>query len=80
MVNIGIGTAALTALLGYSVVFLGIVFLMVVIAIVGKCMNNAKPAVANANANANIKYPAGMDPKKVAAISAAIAEYEGEVK
>jgi len=79
MVNIGIGIAALTAFLGYAVVFLGIVFLMYVISIMGKCLKSAnsasKPAMQTAN---NVAAHAGLDPKKVAAITAAIAEYEGE--
>ncbi len=38
MVDIGIGTAGLVALLGYLVVFIGLIALMVVIMIVGKIM------------------------------------------
>jgi len=48
LVNLGIGPAAILALLGYAVVFLGIVFLMVVVIILGKCFmaseNKAKKA------------------------------------
>ena len=37
LINLGIGPAAILALLGYAVVFLGIVLLMVVVIILGKC-------------------------------------------
>ena len=37
MTNIGIGEAGLTALLGYAVVFFGLVLLMIVTVVVGKC-------------------------------------------
>ena len=38
MEDIGVGTAGLVALLGYLVVFIGLIALMVVIMIVGKIM------------------------------------------
>jgi len=53
MVNIGVGEAALTALVGYAVVFFGLVLLMVVITIMGKIMvaaQNKKKAGEAANA------------------------------
>ena len=40
LINISFGDAALTALLGYLVVFFGLVLLMVVIMIMGKIMVN----------------------------------------
>ncbi len=40
LINISFGDAALTALLGYLVVFFGLVLLMVVILIMGKIMVN----------------------------------------
>lgn len=43
MVNISIGTGGLVALLGYGVVFLGIIMLMLVVMLMGKIMvANAK--------------------------------------
>lgn len=42
MVNIGLGTAAATGLMGYLVVFLGIVMLMIVVMIMGKIMTRKK--------------------------------------
>ena len=82
MVNISIGTAGLVAALGYAVDFLGIIFMMVVIYIMGACLKNkaAKPKPAATNEKVvdlgSVNVPSGVDPKKVAAIMAAIAEYE----
>ena len=45
---IGIGEAGITALLGYAVVFLGLILLMIVITIVGKIMAPKKKAAAPA--------------------------------
>ncbi len=81
MVNISVGTALLSAVLGYAVVFLGIVFLMVVIIIMGKAMKNTqKKNVAKAASSdlGSVTAPKGVDPKKVAALVAAIAEMERE--
>ena len=54
LINISFGDAALTALLGYLVVFFGLVLLMVVVIIMGKIMvnraNKAKAAVPAAPA------------------------------
>ena len=44
MVNISLGNAAVTALLGYAVVFLGIVALMLVILLTGRVMHRPKKA------------------------------------
>jgi len=49
LVNISIPNAAMTALLGYLVVFFGLVLLMIVVTIQGKIMapkNKAKPEAA----------------------------------
>ena len=50
--NMGIGGAGITALLGYAVVFFGLVLLMGVIAVFGKMMAQKKPAAAAAPAAA----------------------------
>ena len=54
--DISIGTAGLVALLGYAVVFVGLIALMAVIMIVGKVMTakKAAPAAAPAAAAAGI--------------------------
>ena len=48
LINISVGDAAMTALLGYAVVFIGIIMLMIVIMIMGKIMvkKAAKAAAA----------------------------------
>ena len=68
MENIGVGTAGLVALLGYIVVFIGLIALMVVIMIVGKIMvgKQAKaaapaPAAAPAAAPAPAAKPAAPE-------------------
>ena len=45
--NIGMGDAAIVALLGYAVVFFGLILLMIVVMIIGKAFS-AKSAVKNA--------------------------------
>ena len=52
MEHIGIGTAALVALLGYVVVFIGLIALMIVIMVVGKVMTGKKAALIPANKTA----------------------------
>ena len=62
LINISFGDAALTALLGYLVVFFGLVLLMVVVIIMGKIMvsraNKAKAAVPAAPAAPAPEAPA----------------------
>ena len=41
-----LGDAVLTAVLGYAVVFLGLLFLMLVISAMGKLMSKKKPVPA----------------------------------
>ena len=50
--DISIGTAGLVALLGYAVVFIGLIALMVVVMIMGKVMSAKKTAPAAAPAAA----------------------------
>ena len=80
MVNISTGTALLAAVLGYAVVFLGIVFLMAVITISGKALKKKTQPAKEITAVdlGSVTVPAGVDPKKVAAVMAAIAEMERE--
>ena len=57
MEDISVGTAGLVALLGYAVVFIGLIALMVVVMIMGKVMS-AKKAAAAAPASAPKAVPA----------------------
>ncbi len=93
LVNISLGNAAVTALLGYAVVFLGIVALMLVILLTGKVMHRPKkaaPAPA-APAPAAPAAPApeapgtagelklyGTDPRDAAMVMAIVADTLGK--
>lgn len=93
LVNISVGNAAVTALLGYAVVFLGIVALMLVILLTGKVMHRPKkaaPAPA-APAPAAPAAPApeapgtagelklyGTDPRDAAMVMAIVADTLGK--
>ena len=61
-VNLGIGQAGVLALLGYAVVFFGLILLMVVITILGKAFTAKKAPVA-APAAAPVAAPAAEAPK-----------------
>lgn len=93
LINISFGDAALTALLGYLVVFFGLVLLMVVVIIMGKIMvnraNKAKAAVPAAPAAPAPEAPAApgsagelklydTDPRDAAMIMAIVADTLGE--
>ena len=75
MENISIGTAGLVALLGYLVVFVGLIALMAVVLAVGKVMTAKKAAPAPAPAAA-AAAPAPA-PKAVPALATGVA---GECK
>ena len=93
LINISFGDAALTALLGYLVVFFGLVLLMVVVIIMGKIMvsraNKAKAAVPAAPTAPAPEVPAApgsagelklydTDPKDAAMIMAIVADALGK--
>lgn len=93
LINISFGDAALTALLGYLVVFFGLVLLMVVVIIMGKIMvnraNKAKTAVPAAPAAPAPEAPAApgsagelklydTDPRDAAMIMAIVADTLGK--
>ena len=44
--HIGLGEAGVTALLGYAIVFFGLILLMIVVMIIGKCFTAKKTAKA----------------------------------
>ena len=93
LINISFGDAALTALLGYLVVFFGLVLLMVVVIIMGKIMvnraNKAKAAVPAAPVAPAPEAPAApgsagelklydTDPRDAAMIMAIVADALGK--
>ena len=75
MVDLNVGTAGLVAVLGYAVVFVGLIALMVVVIVVGKIMVAKKSAPAAAPAAA-AAAPASA-PKAVPALATGVA---GECK
>ena len=75
MVDLNVGTAGLIALLGYAVVFVGLIALMVVVIVVGKIMVAKKSKAAAPVAAA--PAPAAV-PKPV--LAAAAPGTAGEVK
>ena len=75
--DISIGTAGLVALLGYAVVFVGLIALMAVIMIVGKIMAAKKSAPAAAPAAAAAAAAPASAPKAVPALATGVA---GECK
>ena len=67
LVNLEVGSAAVMALLGYAVVFLGISLLMIVIMVMGKAFmaKDAKAAAKKAAAPAvQEEAPAAVEPEK----------------
>lgn len=93
LINISFGDAALTALLGYLVVFFGLILLMVVVIIMGKIMvsraNKAKAAVPAAPTAPAPEAPAApgsagelklydTDPRDAAMIMAIVADTLGK--
>ena len=77
MEDISVGTAGLVALLGYAVVFIGLIALMAVIMIVGKIMVAKKTAPAAAPAAAAAAAAPASAPKAVPALATGTA---GECK
>jgi len=59
---IGIGEAGITALLGYAVVFTGLILLMIVVMIVGKVMAPKKKAAAPVKQNSLADAPKAEAP------------------
>ena len=81
LVNISIPNAALTALLGYMVVFLGLVLLMVVVMIQGRLMapkKNAEPAAVPAPAEESA--PVKRDGPKAAGTAGELKLYDTDPK
>ena len=76
--QIGIGEAAITALLGYGVVFLGLVMLMVVVLICGKILAPAKKAAPAAPAAS--AAPVAAAPVSAAPAAAVAPGSAGQVK
>lgn len=94
LINISVGDAAMTALLGYSVVFIGIIMLMILVMFVGDLMfKSAKRKAAKAPAAAAPAAPAApaaapgtagelklydTDPRDAAMVMAIVADKLGK--
>lgn len=94
LINISVGDAAMTALLGYAVVFIGIIMLMILVMFVGDLMfKNAKRKAAKAPAAAAPAAPAApaaapgtagelklydTDPRDAAMVMAIVADKLGK--
>ena len=79
--NISIGTAGLVALLGYAVVFVGLIALMLVVMIMGKIMvakNAAKPALALATGTAGECKFYNVSDRDAAILMAIVADKMGK--
>lgn len=92
LINISVGNAAVTAVIGYAVVFLGLVLLMIVVMILGSCMKRAaapeNAVKASETASVQVQHhPApgsagelklyDTDPKDAAMIMAIVADSLG---
>ena len=94
LINISVGDAAMTALLGYAVVFIGIIMLMILVMFVGDLMfKSAKRKAAKAPAAAASAAPAApaaapgtagelklydTDPRDAAMVMAIVADKLGK--
>ena len=94
LINISVGDAAMTALLGYAVVFIGIIMLMILVMFVGDLMfKSAKRKAAKALAAAPAAAPAApaaapgtagelklydTDPRDAAMVMAIVADKLGK--
>lgn len=82
MVDITVGTAAITAVLGYAVVFFGLVLLMGVIIFVGKIMVSArkKKAASNAQDPVPVTEAAAAEPVYATGAAGKLALHEVDPK
>ena len=80
LINISIPNAALTALLGYLVVFLGLVLLMLVVMLQGKLMAPKKKAEAPAPASAEVNAAPAPAKKKAPGTAGELKLYDTDPK
>ena len=85
--NIGIGDAGIIALLGYAVVFFGLILLMIVLIVMGKIFvakdqkaKAAASAVANAVASAPVAAPVAAEPQTAPGSAGSLKLYDVEPK
>ena len=79
LINISVGDAAMTALLGYAVVFIGIIMLMILVMFVGDLMfKSAKRKAAKAPGTAGELKLYDTDPRDAAMVMAIVADKLGK--
>ena len=85
--NIGIGDAGIIALLGYAVVFFGLILLMIVLIVMGKIFvakdqkaKAAASAAANAVASAPVAAPVAAEPQTAPGSAGSLKLYDVEPK
>lgn len=82
LINISVGDAAMTALLGYAVVFIGIIMLMILVMFVGDLMfKSAKRKAAKVPAAAGTAGELKLydtDPRDAAMVMAIVADKLGK--
>ena len=79
LTSLGIGAAGVYALLGYAVVFFGLILLMIVVMIMGKAFTAKKEAPAAAAAPAAPAAPA-VEPEKAPGTAGQLKTYDVEPK
>ena len=79
LTSLGIGAAGIYALLGYAVVFFGLILLMIVVMIMGKIFTAKKEAPAAAAAPAAPAAPA-VEPEKAPGTAGQLKTYDVEPK
>ena len=75
LTSLGIGAAGIYALLGYAVVFFGLILLMIVVMIMGKAFTAKKEAPAAAAAPAAPAAPA-VEPEKAPGTAGQLKTYD----
>ena len=77
---IGIGEAGVYALLGYGMVFFGLILLMIVVMIMGKCFTAKKEKPAAAPAAAPVAAPAPVEAPVAPGVAGQLKTYDVEPK
>jgi Na+-transporting methylmalonyl-CoA/oxaloacetate decarboxylase gamma subunit len=76
LTSLGIGAAGVYALLGYAVVFFGLILLMVVVMIMGKIFTAKKEAPAAAAAPAAAPAAPAVEPEKAPGTAGQLKTYD----
>ena len=76
LTSLGIGAAGIYALLGYAVVFFGLILLMVVVMIMGKIFTAKKEAPAAAAAPAAAPAAPAVEPEKAPGTAGQLKTYD----